>query len=186
MCTDDPLSTSSPPLRLSFCFETKSTLCTERAEFGRLQIRDSERLVMIRGSNWVMGSKDAHLFPGLLIQTERKKEAQRHGGGWHTHLQNIGLRETIDQSYNEFPEKCAEKMCAHHWLYTKTYHRRASHKWCQNKPPGCWLQNESEIPPALRWERLFLLFLSFNECPTVRISDTVFFFFFLMVFCSKN
>lgn len=61
-----------------------------------------------------MGSKDAHLFPGLLIQTERKKEAQRHGGGWHTHLQNIGLRETIDQSYNEFPEKCAEKMCAHY------------------------------------------------------------------------
>ena len=52
-----------------------------------------------------MGSKDAHLFPGLLIQTEKKKEAKRHGGGWQTHLQNIGLRETIDQSYNEFPKK---------------------------------------------------------------------------------
>lgn len=120
---------------LSFCFEPKPTWCIERAEFGRLQIRHSERLVMIRGSNWVMGSKDAHLFPGLLIQKQRKKEAQRHGGGWHTHLQNIGLWETIDQSYNEFPGKCAEKkICAHHWLYTKMYHMRASHKWCQNKP----------------------------------------------------
>lgn len=108
----------SVSLSLFFRFETKPTLCTERAEFGRLQIRDSERLVMIRGSNWVMGSKDAHLFPGLLIQTERKKEAQRHGRGWHTHLQNIGLRETIDQSYNEFPEKRAEKnVCTPLTLY---------------------------------------------------------------------
>lgn len=106
-------------LSLSFCFETKPTLCAERAEFGRLRIRDSERLVMIRGSNSVTGSKNAHLFPGLLIQTERKKEAQRHGGGWHTHLQNIGLPQTIDQSYNEFPEKYAEKLCTHHWLSTK-------------------------------------------------------------------
>lgn len=103
----------SVSLSLSFCFESKPTLCTERAELADSKL-ETERLVMIRGSNWVMGSKDAHLFPGLLIQTESKKEAQRNGGGWHTHLQNIGLRETIDQSYNEFPEKCAEKMCAHH------------------------------------------------------------------------
>lgn len=54
-----------------------------RAEFGRPQIKDSGRLVMIRGLGWVMGSKDDHLFPSLPIQRERKKEAQRHGGGWH-------------------------------------------------------------------------------------------------------
>lgn len=150
MCTDDPLSTSSPPLCLfPSALRRKPTLCAERAEFGRLQIRDSERLVMIRGSNWVMGSKDALLFPGLPIQKKRRKQAWRHGGGWHTHLQNIGLQETIDQSYNEFPGKCAEKMCAHHWLYTKVYHTRASHKWCQNKPPSYRLQNGSKIPPAL-------------------------------------
>lgn len=57
--------------------------CTHRAEFGRAQIRDSGRLVMIRGSGWVMGSKDDRLFPSLPIQRERKKGAQRHGGGLH-------------------------------------------------------------------------------------------------------
>lgn len=114
MCTDDPLSTSSPPLCLfPSALRRKPTLCAERAEFGRLQIRDSERLAMIRGSNRVMGSKDALLFPGLPILKKRRKQAWRHGGGWHTHLQNIGLQETIDQSYNEFPGKCAEKMCTH-------------------------------------------------------------------------
>lgn len=39
-----------------------------RAEFGRPQIRDSGRLVMIRGSGCVMGSKDDRLFPSLPIQ----------------------------------------------------------------------------------------------------------------------
>lgn len=102
-----------PPTLSFFCFEMNPTLRTERAEFGRLQIGESERLVMIRGSNWVMGSKDVQLFSGLLIQKGSKMKAERHGGGWHSHLQNIGLWETIDQSYNEFPGKCAGKKCVH-------------------------------------------------------------------------
>lgn len=109
-CVQMILSTSSPPLcLLPSALRRKPTSCAERAEFGRLQIRDSERLVMIRGSNRVMGSKDALLFPASPIPKERRKQARRHGGGWHTHRQNIGLRETIDQSYNEFPGKCAEE-----------------------------------------------------------------------------
>lgn len=148
---------SSLSLCLSLSALRRNQPCAQREQSLADSKLETERLVMIRGSNWVTGSKDARLFPGLLIQTESKKEAQRHGGGWHTHLQNTGLWETIDQSYNEFPEKCAEKMCAHHWLYTKTYHERASHTRCQNKPPNCWLQDESQIPPALRWEMVFIV-----------------------------
>lgn len=75
MCTDDPLSTSSPPLCLfPSALRWKPTFWAERAEFVRLQFRGSERLVTIRGSHWVMGSKDALLFPGLLIQKDRRKQ----------------------------------------------------------------------------------------------------------------
>lgn len=184
------LLSSSLSLCLSLSALRRNQPCAQREQSLADSKLETERLVMIRGSNWVTGSKDARLFPGLLIQTESKKEAQRHGGGWHTHLQNTGLRETIDQSYNKFPEKCAEKMCAHRWLYTKTYHGRASHTRCQNKPPNCWLQDEWEIPPALRWEMSFIV--PFTE-RMPRCLLLWYFLFIIIIFdvvvsllCSKN
>lgn len=177
------LLSSSLSLCLSLSALRRNQPCAQREQSLADSKLETERLVMIRGSNWVTGSKDARLFPGLLIQTESKKEAQRHGGGWHTHLQNTGLRETIDQSYNEFPEKCAEKMCAHHWLYTKTYHGRASHTHiCQNKPPNCWLQDESEIPLALRWEMFFYCYFHWKSA-TVFASLILFIYLFFFFLC---
>lgn len=54
-----------------------------RAEFGRPQIRDSGRLVMIRGSGWVMGSKDDHLFPSLIQGGKEKRDTEAQRGFAH-------------------------------------------------------------------------------------------------------
>lgn len=104
MCADNP---SLPPLplflflSLSFSFDfppshgwwakkkkkaqqdREESHIVHRAEFGRPQIRDSGRLVMIRGSGWVMGSNADHLFPALPIQRERKKGCIEAWRGWH-------------------------------------------------------------------------------------------------------
>lgn len=96
--------------------------CTHRAEFGRPQIRDSGRLVMIRGSGWVMGSKDDRLFPSLPIQRERKKGAQRHGGGLHIPSAKhriMGDNRSIHQWNSQGAVQT--NVCRRMWAHAATY-----------------------------------------------------------------
>lgn len=61
--------------------DTDLSRIVHRAEFGRIQIRGSQRLVMIRGSGPVMGSEDDRLFPSLQTQTGRGSTGEMGGGG---------------------------------------------------------------------------------------------------------
>lgn len=79
-------------------------------DFGKPQIRDSGRLVTIRGSGWVMGSKEDGAFPSLPVQGRRKiKRRWGSEGVCTSHLQNTRLWETIGKSTSEFPGKPADK-----------------------------------------------------------------------------
>lgn len=92
-----------------------------RAEFGRAQIRESARLVMIRGSGLSNG------FKGWSSVSQSGGggggcDGDGGGGGVATsHLQNTGLAQTMDQSSHGFPGKSVAGNWASHWQAYKRH-----------------------------------------------------------------
>lgn len=94
-----------------------------RAEFGRPQIRDSGKVgydKRIRLSNGFKGRSSVSQTADTGGEEKRSRRSTE--GVCTSHLQNIGLWETIDKSTAEFPGNCADKCVHTEW---HTVHQKA-------------------------------------------------------------